>query len=630
MNVKSEKQYFHALFDGELFKACPLLTAERFVDFCKKRGVNITVDRLLTWEKLGILYPIARIYRFDINHKIERVDPTNASKGYRDFGPLQEGEHWSGETKPELASFSFNRGIADSWRSEGFLWSPPSPEANAEYPINQEKHRHVAYYSRFQVLDVSCRVRELTWQVPIESASTLDRDEIAAVALKRHDRMVEFVNALQLRRNEDSSPVDLPIRAAWLCQLLSDRYFFKTQTDMRRITLSSSSDWHDWDWYEFCRKWNVEHIVQLLNLTKENSKALYEFLSHQWSHHDPNVEWNKLVRFVSVEKRRRLKDDAALGQSLFEMAEMTRMFHLEAFAEDLKEPYDATRQVIYAIPDIPLDKDPLRALEFVANDFEVNPKPRLVLFVEGQTEEIAIPILFEGFLGSTLSAYGIELSNLRGVNNAAGSKADGASALWRLVDYLHHHQTMAVVLMDREGNAVRNIEKGLGKAYSVHDTLRKVTRSDYIKLWKVCFEFDNFYDWELAEVLSVLAKSTITKAEIRQCREQSATAKQGVKLAKLADVYKEKTGRDLDKPEFGRRLVEFVFSDRSKRAPANRPIVKFLAKVAELSSKNHQPDRTDILEYNQLSGHLGALRPGAIQQRNKLEIAKRTSKKQKS
>ncbi len=520
--MNSRERYFQALFDDEIFKVCPLLTTERFSDYCKTRGLNISVDRLLKWERLGILYPLARIFRFDVHHKIEYIDPADTLKGFCDLGPIETGDTWCGETKTELAVFSFNRRIADGWREEGFLWCPATAEDSRQGSIDQEKHRQVAYYSQFQVLAVRCLLSELTLHVPMESALALNADEIGTVSIKRHENMIANARQSQSAVNEENSPTGLAIRAAWLCQFTSDRYFPRTQTDLRRFTLSSSSDWPSWDWYMFCRERNADRTIQLFELTKENSKAIYEFLAGEWARHDPLTEWNKLVRFVGVEKRRRLKGDAALGQSLFDMAQMIRMLHHEAFDERLKDPYDSTREVIYSIPDISLEIDPLKALQFVANDFEVNPKPRLVLFVEGQTEEVAIPVLFERFFGRTLSVYGIELSNLRGVNNAAGSKADGASALWRLVDYLHHHQTMAVVLMDREGNAVRNIEKGLTRAYSVHNTLRRVTRSDYVKLWELCFEFDNFYDWELAEVLSAIAKTSVTKAEIKQCREKSA------------------------------------------------------------------------------------------------------------
>jgi len=38
-----------------------LLSASRFVDYCKKRGVKIDEIRLEKFEELGIFYPMLRI-----------------------------------------------------------------------------------------------------------------------------------------------------------------------------------------------------------------------------------------------------------------------------------------------------------------------------------------------------------------------------------------------------------------------------------------------------------------------------------------------------------------------------------------------------------------------------------------
>ncbi|WP_376711704.1 TOPRIM nucleotidyl transferase/hydrolase domain-containing protein [Bradyrhizobium altum] len=56
----------------------------------------------------------------------------------------------------------------------------------------------------------------------------------------------------------------------------------------------------------------------------------------------------------------------------------------------------------------------------MANDFGVNPKPQLVLFVEGGTELMVVPMLFDRMYATTLGVFGIELVSVRGVSNATG------------------------------------------------------------------------------------------------------------------------------------------------------------------------------------------------------------------
>jgi hypothetical protein len=53
----------------------------------------------------------------------------------------------------------------------------------------------------------------------------------------------------------------------------------------------------------------------------------------------------------------------------------------------------------------------------------------------------------------------------------------------------------------------------------------------------------------------------------------------------------------------------------TKRKLEHRPIARFLAKLANLAALNHQPITQAMWEYNQRSGHLGTLRPGAVSRR---------------
>lgn len=190
---------------------------------------------------------------------------------------------------------------------------------------------------------------------------------------------------------------------------------------------------------------------------------------------DPIFGWWNLARFVRVAKRDRIKGDALRAVTLREMAHLMRLFHREAFGTDLRPLGEVGRQIYKRVPDVDPDRDPMRALELVANDFGVSGKPQLVLFVEGPTKLAVLPAIFERLLSAPASRHGIEFSNLGGVGNIAGGKENPFSAIWRLVDYLHHHQTLAFVLLDNEGFA-RNVVKGLPRAGSVQyiDARRRV------------------------------------------------------------------------------------------------------------------------------------------------------------
>ena len=477
--------------------------------------------------------------------------------------------------------------------------------------IDTEPWRHEAYYSQFQIFELEYLLRPLTATVQIEWAL---RDD-GTIDHTWGDRLRSDLSELaaHIARDAPVSGTALGV----ICQVISDRYFPKTQGDERRVTIPMGlSHFSNWDWYEFARQWDAAGVAAALDVNKAGLERLYErvFLYRAT---DPLENWQGLVRFVSVAKRQRLKDDALRAQAFGEMAKMLRLFYQDAFGESLDPHGEFGRTVIHRTPDIAAEDDPSRSLELVANDFGVNPKPQLVLFVEGATELAVVPLLFDKIYATTLGVFGIELVSVGGVSNATGGTDSSYSALWRLIDYLHHHQTIAFVLLDNEGLAPVNIGKGLRRAASIHFPDRRVTRPNYVKLWKLSFEMDNFNDVELATALTRYAKgqARFSAADVKLCRESAGAPRKKSKLRTLDVLYTERTGRNLNKPQFGRLLVDLMFHPSTKRKPQHRPIVRFLDKVAERAAHNHQPLTRAMWEYNQRTAYFGTLRPGAVGRR---------------
>ena len=90
------------LIDREAYRVCRLMPQREFVSFCRNRNINVSDERLRRLERVKLFYPVLRIYRFDITHKVEFLDLGNR---YRDFGELRDDEVWTGDTRPELAGF---------------------------------------------------------------------------------------------------------------------------------------------------------------------------------------------------------------------------------------------------------------------------------------------------------------------------------------------------------------------------------------------------------------------------------------------------------------------------------------------------------------------------------------------
>ena len=248
------------------------------------------------------------------------------------------------------------------------------------------------------------------------------------------------------------------------------------------------------------------------------------------------------------------------------------------------------------VPELDIRDDTRRHLEFVANRFGVNPQPKLVLMLEGETELHAVQRIFDEVFGLHPGRCGIELMNLGGVSNATGGKQDRYQAIFRLIDYLHHHQTMTYLLLDNEGQALHLQRTAKHKA-SIHRHRKRVTRPEYIHVWKQSFEFDNFTDTELAAALTTVARGagTFEVAEVATCRTSQEAG------ARLGALFKARTSRTQPKIELLDALLTPLLAVGRRGSLNARVIVRQLRKVIGLTAKNPLPVMQAIWAKNQQS-----------------------------
>ena len=190
---------------------------------------------------------------------------------------------------------------------------------------------------------------------------------------------------------------------------------------------------------------------------------------------------------------------------------------------------------------------------------------------------------------------------MRGVDNVTGNrKQDRFRAILRLIDYLHHHQTITFLVLDNE-NYAPMLKAEAKKAQSIHSSNRYVTRLDQIRIWKDSFEFGNFSCTEIACPLDELAQghARFSVQEVKQAKNHRTP---GSELKKL---YRGKTNRPLEKVKLNKILVRNMLSPASRRKVENRPIVKILNRVRRLAARNPLPSTQWLWEANQSSSFLG-------------------------
>lgn len=561
-----------SLVEASAVISCPLLGTDKFLKFCRERGVALDRRRLLRLERLGAFAPV-----FRVGTPPKDVPPFDI--------PVQPGNDW------------FETGWA--WDTTG---------VPALHPVPDDTDRSCeGYYSIFQIEFLHLVLTQVT--LSVEMDGFLDRTDTEQIDwaknganwLRHAKDRVESLRVHEFRRV-----------VALLCQYISNRYYPLTQGDKRTIQLGhghSFDRWvairgFDWDWHQEARDWDPQQVASLFDLTPKKLDHAYHCLALAQAHCDPLERWYQLVQFVSVRERRRLKGDALRAATLRAGADMLRLLYEDLYGEELPNPNEVTGTIITHVPELSVREDPRRHLEFVVNRYGLNPQPKLSLFVEGQSEEVAISRIFALHYGAHPGTFGIEIVVLGGVDVATGSKRkDRFRAILRLMDYLHHHQTVTFLLLDDENHA-RQLKAQARKAKSIHSQSRYITRPEYIRIWKPSFEFANFTCTEIAKAMGELAQGHghFSVSDIAECKREKNPGR------KLEDLYHQRTSAHLAKPLLAERLAEKMFSDQARRAVASRPIIKTLDRVVRLAVRNPLPVMLESWEKNQASKYLGKKR----------------------
>jgi len=596
MNRTTNLKY---LIENEFFIICPFLSTDRFISYCKDRGIETCREQLERFEKLGIFYPIARVHYRKIKIKVEYVDN---DRGLRDLGMLSEGEEWSGDIREEYAHFWFEKEYARNWLENGLLWEPVTREFESWEKFNDENGdaQIESFYSIFQCYTLYNLIRSTKIELGMEDLLSYNKEDLNKLLVGFREPAEKRISAFQKKGIRGD--------AVAVCQIIANRYFPATQSDRRSIQLSISGDYHNWDWYDYCRNWDAKTVLADLGMSIDELKRLRELVTSDAKFADPLERWYELITFVSLEQKKKLKGKALLAQTLYSMEQMLRLFYEELTGNKLNPPDESSGWKKDKFYGEGVTQNELQHLEFLTNRYHLNPRPKLILIVEGDGEENQFPRLAEQLLGYSFPRLGIEVVNLIGVGGFTGRKGiDRCGALERFIDDYHYRQTIVFVILDKEGR-VSNVKKCLTQAHSKYYPKRTVTKDDYIHVWDKNIEFDNFNHDEIAKAMTELCEGTyVFKAEeIADC-ENRLSAKAGNPLGKL---FKEKLRNyDLSKPNLLNILFGFIISNPENELDTGRkfkrPVVQIIHRVIELAARNYQPVTSDIWRRNQESGYFG-------------------------
>lgn len=569
---------------GHLFSDT-FLDADRFVRYCNERGLGISEEQLERFERLGIFLPLIRLRWPKIKIKIATRDN---GKEYEELGVLQEDEDWQGEVREANGGFSWWNKDTIQWLiDKGYLWIPAQEHFQSWTNYRDETGRWTvfSYYSIFQTLPLYNYLKLTTIQVGYDKIADWSKEDAVSWFETWKPRAEQVVT--KLGTEEDASKT-----AAKLCQALSSRYFPYAQSDGTEITIPNPELF---DWSKFNREWSASDFLETIGLTVESVAHCWQIVSTLTRHTDPLDSWQDFVSFFRRGQKERLKKEALLTQGWRTMEAILNLFHEDLTGKRLYE-FDRSPEdkESYYGKDVP--RDDLKFLEFLTNRYGVNPRPKLILVVEGNGEEKQFPRMAEELLALSFPELRIAVMNIKGIG--------GFKNLKHIIDHYHSLQTIVFVILDKENNAEHTKEK-LCRAPSIWRPKRTITKDDYIYLWNKNVEFDNFTDKEIAQGMAHVCERRyyFSPEEITKCRQAF-----GRRRDPLSKLYKEKLNYDLCKPDLLKALFDYAIADPEIEIDGNkirRPIVDVILEVQRLALRNHQPSYFDAWQKTQDSDWLG-------------------------
>lgn len=563
-----------------LYFSRPPIPSQNFETICRDREISLSAGQLERLDRTGFFKPLGR-YR--CQKTVIKLEQT--ADGIKEFGKLEDSEQWTGMTHERVSAFSprflreyFDRGqILDSEQMPTDAW-------NSSEFINL--YSEFQFYPLWKCLNANRIYTPTIDEIVTRSDQDL-ADNIAATCKFLRDQIPAFVESLQGSQD-----------VALVCQAISNRYYPPTQTDRRTIQISSVV--FDWDWHEYRRTWNAKQVVEEMGLAQDEIFNMWRHVKSEASRVDPLRKWHDLLKFVAVSEKLRLRGKALLAYSLESMATMLESFYEDVSGKPIAALYPTQHKIL--LPQEEADGT-LRELEYVTNKYHLNPRPRLILVVEGESETDQIPRLMEHVWGHSPATSEIEVLNLKGVANFTGnSKTDRFGALKRLIDDYHHRQTIVYILLDNEGRATA-VKNRLIQACSAYSVKRSVINAEYVHVWDRNYEFDNFSDAEIAGCMSVLSPNAqFSEQEVKTARQNFKPQDSDT----LGRLYSSRARSELEKRALGRALTNCIISEAAPSGTlAERPIICQLSKIIELAARNHQPTSGEAREVNQQSGCFG-------------------------
>ena len=246
-----------------------------------------------------------------------------------------------------------------------------------------------------------------------------------------------------------------------------------------------------------------------------------------------------------------------------------------------------------------LNKDGYKMRYYLANSFGVDYTPRMIVFVEGMTEEVMVP-KFMKLARVDVSLLGIHIKSIDGISNLyrrsnSKDKVGWINNFQHLIDYnLSKWQILPFFLLDAEGDVQDQLDNW--PVTTLDSQKYTLNQNKLCHLWGKSnrnkprkgnsFEMANYTDGEISRAINKFhaarssGRRTIEWQDIRVYRNQGLS---------IGQIYKKFYSHKLGGPE-KMEVNEILFDSVGKlNDKTQRPILQACKLIVEGAVLNHRP-----------------------------------------
>ncbi len=323
-------------------------------------------------------------------------------------------------------------------------------------------------------------------------------------------------------------------------------------------------------------------------------------------------EWIMLWKSIEWDKKDKLKGSMRLAVDYLQWAIM-----LERVIKDSNKRrvtiFDRMDRRMYI-----KGENKYESLYYLSNYFGTDYQARVSVFVEGKTEVIIFPKIFEWLYGLKYTDLGIQFVDMHGVGNFFGGKIKVVeneyqdkkiiSNLKNLIEYnINNWQIIPFICTDNEGGIIKLIEKA--EFDLLGEKIKFNKRSELVFIWNFTnnnqsyegnsFEFANYSNEEIARVLiCFLGNKLCNDDKTSMIKEVEKIRKEKKAIQNIYNNNKYKNLIISKKVKINEVLFEtFIKPDDELRI--ERPVFEVCNRIHKLARLNHQPVSKEIRESNQ-------------------------------